>query len=54
MRINKIRPKIFKMALEAKKQYITKQKHKVCNFHFYFCQTMESLRMYFAYFHTFS
>ena len=40
------------MALEAKRQQKTKQKHKpVSHFYFYFCQKME-FRTYFAYFHT--
>ena len=41
------------MALEAKRQMITKQKHNMSHFYSYFCKIME-FRRYFVYFHTFS
>ena len=41
------------MALEAKRQQITKHKHNASHFYFYFCPKLE-FKTYFVYFHTFS
>ena len=41
------------MALEAKRQLITKHKHKVSHFYLYFCPKLE-FRTYIVHFHTFS
>ena len=41
------------MALEAKRQKITKDKHKVSHFYFYFCPKLE-FRTYLVCFHIFS
>ena len=41
------------MALETKRQKITKHKDEVSHFYFYFCQKW-NFKTYFVYFHTFS